>query len=869
MGRCRAGRQRLLRAALLAASLSIFCSSCAAITLAPATQSGSSLGTGSAAFVTASIPVGSVVLVQLSSTAPLGTGLSSNVKLYGKWGSLPSTSVGSYDELVTGTGAMSMLLVAEKQCTGTAASEFHMLLENSGSSIDYAIQYTTVSCHLTSSSITGISPADGPLAGGRRVTLTGVQMALNLADVELLTIKNVPATIISAGPTEGAVLLVSSSYGLVRSVNNVFTVNVGPTITRVEPTRGPLHGNYTVTITGTNLAADLADLLTVTFGGVPVLSVDSFSTTVIVARTGNATTINLPPGVVDVVVTSTRFGAARLASGFTYLPRVGARCAGTVAIDLLASRGHNLLNDAAGSGATVPTPTGQYGSNSYCTWVLAPVAAAAKQFYISFHYLDVRNGSFFLSSGDFLDIYSTALVGSATTRSYEAIISASALTFVFTSDAADEGAGFQLGYSTGFCQRGVPVVFTDSKRTNFEDGSGSYDYGMYSQCDFKIVPTDVQTVLRVQLVLEKLDLADGSTLTIYDGDSPSALQLVQLPNPQYTVLPIRVTSSSPKMYIRLVTGAQTTKAGTDTGFKAFYDQAVSYYIDSVVPKEGPLRGGNVVTLYGNNMTTGGVADIRTVNIGNIPVLDVLEAVVISVNRTRIVVVVPDLSPLTSGSINVDVAVDSATTGVSVGYSLYKTLAGEVCPYRWQTEQSASEGGLLLRDTIDQAIGNYSYNPLWSDPAPAEDPNAYGCELHTFSNTTLSVKEDLGPAFGAIAPSSSWSGALAGLCANATYSGCVPFADAVKASVGDALYSDPSGSRMEALQFAAQAARQRGVARFHISLNQIAYQLSDTFTWAANATSCDWPCGLTTASTTCGGRSGPNLYSSVFTISYGC
>ena len=167
--------------------------------------------------------------------------------------------------------------------------------------------------------VTGVSPAFGPIDGGTAVTITGTGFAAGAT----VTIGGDPATGVTvvnstsitattpahaAGPVGVTVTNVDSQSD---TAGNAFTyVAPAPTVTSVAPASGSIDGATGITITGTNFEAGAA----VTIGGVPATGIS-----VVNATTITATTPAHAAGAVNVTVTNPDTQSATRTNGFTYL----------------------------------------------------------------------------------------------------------------------------------------------------------------------------------------------------------------------------------------------------------------------------------------------------------------------------------------------------------------------------------------------------------------------------------------------------------------------------------------------------------------------------------------------------------------------
>ena len=173
--------------------------------------------------------------------------------------------------------------------------------------------------------VTGISPANGPLAGGTPVTITGTNFAAPAAAMiggnALTNLAVVSATQITgttpAGPTAGAKDVVITSNGLTGTCTTCFTYALAPVlITGISPSSGPTTGGTSVTLTGTSFVAGA----TATIGGTAVTNVTVVSGTSITGTTPAGTA-----GAKNVVVT-TSAGSGTCTGCFTYVATTAAWC---------------------------------------------------------------------------------------------------------------------------------------------------------------------------------------------------------------------------------------------------------------------------------------------------------------------------------------------------------------------------------------------------------------------------------------------------------------------------------------------------------------------------------------------------------------
>lgn len=173
--------------------------------------------------------------------------------------------------------------------------------------------------------VTAVTPAVGPLAGGTTVTIDGTLFKtgaevyftvggnrLQATNVVLVNAVRLTATT-PAHPAGLAIVTVRNPVdALEGSLNNGFEYLAAPSVTSVTASSGLTSGGYTVTIAGTGFRAGA----TVRFGS-------TLGTGVTVAPAGDSLTVTVPAaavsGAVNVTVTNADGQLATLTNGFTYL----------------------------------------------------------------------------------------------------------------------------------------------------------------------------------------------------------------------------------------------------------------------------------------------------------------------------------------------------------------------------------------------------------------------------------------------------------------------------------------------------------------------------------------------------------------------
>jgi predicted outer membrane repeat protein len=217
-----------------------------------------------------------------------------------------------------GTAAAAFTVDSATQITATtpahAAGAVAVAVTTPGGSGSKANAYT----YVAAPTVTGVSPTQGPAAGGASVVITGT----DLSGATSVTFGGTAATaftvdsatqITATTPAHaaGAVAVAVTTAGGSGSKANAYTYVAAPAVTSVVPDRGSVLGGTSVTIGG----ADLAGATAVSFGGT--------SATSFVVNDATRITAVVPAhaaGTVDVVVTTPGGASTPTAAGrYTYV----------------------------------------------------------------------------------------------------------------------------------------------------------------------------------------------------------------------------------------------------------------------------------------------------------------------------------------------------------------------------------------------------------------------------------------------------------------------------------------------------------------------------------------------------------------------
>jgi hypothetical protein len=181
---------------------------------------------------------------------------------------------------VTIGGASVQSTCSPSACTFTTprhtAGPVHVIVTTPGGASN-PLTYTYVG----QPSISSVRPPSGPTTGGTHVTVRGANLAgarVTIAGINVVaTCTENACTFITPPHAAGEVAVAAASVG--GSAHGPFTyvpVPVRPTVTGVNPAKGPSYGGTRVTVTGTGFAT-AAGATTITFAGVDATDVSCSS----------------------------------------------------------------------------------------------------------------------------------------------------------------------------------------------------------------------------------------------------------------------------------------------------------------------------------------------------------------------------------------------------------------------------------------------------------------------------------------------------------------------------------------------------------------------------------------------------------------
>jgi hypothetical protein len=173
-----------------------------------------------------------------------------------------------------------------------------------------------------------VQPTSGPLAGGFRVTITGINfdhriLFVGLAAVETIMVSIEPNQVVTlAQPAKnarsGEALIIAPASGVTQTDSrHFFTYNPPQRITAVAPTHIPSEGGTQVTVTGTGLVPSFGDPELVALLCNVVVPIVSVSPTTVVVRSMPAAS----HGPCDISIQSVRSGTTTVTAAVTVNPR--------------------------------------------------------------------------------------------------------------------------------------------------------------------------------------------------------------------------------------------------------------------------------------------------------------------------------------------------------------------------------------------------------------------------------------------------------------------------------------------------------------------------------------------------------------------
>ncbi|MEU7633740.1 IPT/TIG domain-containing protein [Nocardia sp. NPDC049220] len=487
------------------------------------------------------------------------------------------------------------------------------------------------------STLTGVSPSQGPTSGGTSVTLTGTNLtgatAVSFGATAATSFTVNSATQITAVAPAGTGSVQVKVVGPGGTSNGVFYTYVAvPVLVSVSPNQGPASGNNSVTLTGTGFTG----AITVRFGSVSTsFTVDSATqiTAIAPAGTGTAQVTVTTAGGTSNGVAYTYVGVSTLTgvspsqgptSGGTSVTLTGTNLTDATAVSFGATAATSFtVNSAtqitavapAGTGAvqvTVTTVGGTSNGVSY-TYVAIPILTS-----VSPIAGPVAGGTTVTLAGMGLAATTAVSFGSAAAISFT-VVSDTHVTAV-----APGGTGIvQVTVTTaGGTSNGVPYTFLAGPSLN------------------GVSPDQGPSAGGTSVTLTGTNLTGATAVSF---DTTAAISFTVDSATQITAVAPTGTCT--------VQITVTTAGGASNGVRYSYVAVPALIV--VSPMSGPAVGGNTVTLAGTNLTR-----VTAVTFGAI-----VAASFTVVSDTQITVV----APAGAGQVPVTVTTSGGTSD-SVFYS---------------------------------------------------------------------------------------------------------------------------------------------------------------------------------------------------------
>ncbi len=468
--------------------------------------------------------------------------------------------------------------------------------------------------------VTSVSPAAGPTAGGMLETITGSGFtdvtAVDFGTTAAADVTVVNSTTIMAydPPGTGVVnVIVTTPVGTTAtSAADQFTYVVAPTVTGLSATGGPAAGGTLVTITGTNFIGATA----VGFGNLASTDFTVLSSTTITADSPAGT------GLVNVVVTTSGgTSATSSADQFTYIaapvvtgvsPTSGPGAGGTlvtitgtnftgataVAFGTAAATDISVVNsttimadDPAGTGVvnvTVTTPGGTSATSSadQFTYIAAPAVT------------DVSPTSGPLAGGTLVKITGTSFTG-ATAVDFGTAAATEVTLVNSTTITADSPAGSGV----------VDVRVTTPGGTSATSSADQFTY-VVAPTVSGLSPGSGPTAGDSLVTVTGTNFT-GATAVDFGAKAATNITLVNSTT---------ITADSPAGS-GVVDVTVTTPGGTSATSSADqFTYVVAPAVTSLSPTSGPTNGGTLVTITGTNLTGATAVGFGTTSATNITVV---------------------------------------------------------------------------------------------------------------------------------------------------------------------------------------------------------------------------------------------------------
>lgn len=539
---------------------------------------------GSATAASAYTYVSAPVITGLSPTSgPIAGGQTVVISGTGLSG-VASVTFGSAAATIIGSTATSVTVTTPSRPAGVATVTLTAL----GGSATSPSPYT----YLALPTVTGVSPAAGPTAGGQSVTIQGT----NLSGTTAVSFDGLPATVTGSTATSATVITPARTGGVVNVAvtagggtatgSGVYTYVAPPTVIGINPPSGPTTGGQEVIISGTNLGGTTS----VAFGGVAATIVDAAASSLTVTTPARAA------GAVSVVVTAVG-GSVTSASGYTFFasPTVssvspasgpaaggqsvvisGANLSGATSVTIGGVSAAITANTT--SSVTVTTPAGAVGAASVTVTTTggATTAPGAYTFLAPPTLTGATPSTGPTTGGTIVTLSGTSLAGATgvTFGGTVATISGSTATSVTVTTPARAAGSVSVAVTAPAGSVTLPAAFTYLAAPTITS----------------VTPSTGSTAGGQSVTLSGTGLSGATAVTL--GGSAASITA-------NTASAITITT--PAHASGAVNVVVSTPAGTVTATNGYtYGSGPS--VSSLSPSTGPTSGGQTVTASGANLT---------------------------------------------------------------------------------------------------------------------------------------------------------------------------------------------------------------------------------------------------------------------------
>ena len=479
-------------------------------------------------------------------------------------------------------------------------------------------------------SVTSVSPASGPTAGGTSVTINGTgftgatAVSFGATAAGTFTV-NSSSKITATAPAESAgtvdITVTTPGGSSATSASDNYAYVAAPTVSSVSPTAGPTAGGTSVTITGTNLTGATA----VKFGATNAtgLTVNSATSITATAPAGSAGTVDITvttPGGTSATGANDQYTYAAVPTVTSVSPGAGPTAGGTT----VTITGTNLsLASAVKFGATNATGFAIKSATQITT--TAPAGSAG-----TVDITVITPGGTTTTSAN--DQYRYAAPPTVTNVSPSAGPTAGGTNITITGTNFTGTTAVKLGATNA---TGVIVVSATQITATAPAGSaGTVDItvttpGGTSAANANDRYTYAGTPTVTGLAPDAGPLGGGTTVTI-TGTNLSLASAVKFGATNASGVTVvgstKITAIAPAAALAgAVDVTVTTPGGTSaTGSNDEYTYTDGPVVTSITPSAGPISGGTTVTISGTKLTGASAVKFGTTNATNVNVVSPTE-----------------------------------------------------------------------------------------------------------------------------------------------------------------------------------------------------------------------------------------------------